>query len=234
MRLPWQIILKHIETNLFSPMNCFNNFVVFLRRLIRIHQGLRKLPWVWVLASGCAMATDDWTVLGATGSTAFQRTQLVEVRQDSDLSRKLAQFRSGGFESAQGAWVSFHPWYSSTWQDTGMAWMTPLTPNLGVIWGGSTGERGEKYTLAPSLKIGAVFQAVPMKDTVFSIKATTLLGGTLKEKSCRADYGDIGGVQEVNCRLAASTLAPAETLKYLLHEKPYNQNKILIQLSHRF
>ncbi len=115
-----------------------------------------------------------------------------------------------------------------------MAWMTPLTPHLGVIWGGSTGERGEKYTLAPSLKVGVVFQAAPTKNTVFSIKATTLLGGTLKEKSCRADYGDIGGVQEVNCRLAASTLEPAETLKYLVHEKPYNQNQIQIQLSLHF
>ncbi len=31
-----------------------------------------------------------------------------------------------------------------------------------------------------------------------------------------ADYGDIGGVQRVNCRLAATELEPKETLKYLL------------------
>ena len=61
-----------------------------------------------------------------------------------------------------------------------------------------------------------------------------MLGGTLHEKSCSADYGQIGGVQEVNCRLAASTLPPAETLRYLLNEKPYNHNQVSLMLTWRF
>lgn len=213
-------------------MNYFNNVATPLRR---VRRRLRNgLCGALALTATAAMAADDWADLAAANAAVFKQTQLIEVRQDSDLSRKLGQFRSGGFESSQGAWVSFHPWYSTAWKDTSIAWMTQLTPHLGLIWGGSTGERGEKYTIAPSLKLGAVFQTEPLKNTIFSIKATTLLGGTLKEKSCSADYGDIGGVQEVNCRLAASTLEPAETLKYLLNDKPYNQNQILIQLTHRF
>ena len=212
-------------------MNYFNNVATPLRR---VRRRLRTgLCGALALTAAVAMAADDWVDMAAANAAVFKQTQLIEVRQDSDLSRKLGQFRSGGFESSHGAWVSFHPWYSTAWKDTGIAWMTQLTPHLGLIWGGSTGEHGEKYTIAPSLKLGAVFQMEPLKNTTFSIKATTLLGGTLKEKSCSADYGDIGGVQEVNCRLAASTLEPAETLKYLLNDKPYNQNQILIQLTHR-
>lgn len=216
-------------------MNYFNNSATPLHRVRRFGRRLGKaLCGALALSAGVVMAAEDWAAMAAANAAVFKQTQLIEVTQDSDLSRKLGQFRSGGFESSQGAWVSFHSWYSTAWKDTGIAWMTQLTPHLGVIWGGSTGERGEKYTIAPSLKIGAVFQAEPLKNTVFSIRATTLLGGALKEKSCSADYGDIGGVQEVNCRLAASTLEPAATLKYLLNDKPYNQNQILIQLTHRF
>jgi hypothetical protein len=42
----------------------------------------------------------------------------------------------------------------------------------------------------------------------------------MEEKTCVADYGDIGGIQAVNCRLAATALEPAETLQYLYNEKP--------------
>ena len=38
-------------------------------------------------------------------------------------------------------------------------------------------------------------------------------------RPCTADYGAIGGVQAVNCRLAASQLDPAETLRHLEQER---------------
>lgn len=112
--------------------------------------------------------------------------------------------------------------------------MTQVQAGFGFIWGASTGERGVKYTIAPSLKLGAVYQTEITKNGFFSVKGTTIVGGSLKEKSCTADYGDIGGVQEVNCRLAATELPPAETLNYLVRDKPYNQHQLLIQFTQRF
>ena len=60
------------------------------------------------------------------------------------------------------------------------------------------------------------------------------MGGSLKEKTCVAQYGEVGGTQEVNCRLAASEQAPLETLKYLARDKPHNQHQLLIQFTKRF
>lgn len=161
-------------------------------------------------------------------------TQLLEIKQTAEHFNKLEQFRSGGFEAAQGAWVSFRPWYSSTGRDISVTWMTQVQTGFGFIWGASTGERGIKYTIAPSLKLGAVYQTEITKNGFLSVKGTTIVGGSLKEKSCMADYGDIGGVQEVNCRLAATELPPAETLNYLVRGKPYNQHQLLIQFTQRF
>lgn len=61
-----------------------------------------------------------------------------------------------------------------------------------------------------------------------------MFGGRLKEKTCSADYGEIGGVQTVNCRLAASTLQPAETLQYLMNEKPKQDMLISVKWTYRF
>ena len=46
------------------------------------------------------------------------------------------------------------------------------------------------------------------------------MGGRFKEHSCTADYADLGGLEQVNCRLAATELAPEETLKYLVNDLP--------------
>jgi len=59
----------------------------------------------------------------------------------------------------------------------------------------------------------------PITDnSQLSLSVSVVLGGYLREKTCTADYGAIGGVQTVNCRLADSPLPPAETLIYLLDE----------------
>ncbi len=55
------------------------------------------------------------------------------------------------------------------------------------------------------------------------LSLTTTFGGKLTEKSCEADYGDLGSYS-VNCRLAASQMAPEETLKYLVNAKPESQH----------
>jgi hypothetical protein len=112
--------------------------------------------------------------------------------------------------------------------------MTQISPNVGLIWGASTGERAAKYSVAPGLHVGAIFQAEVSRHVFVSFRALRLVGGRIREKTCVADYGAIGGVQEVNCRLAASSMAPAETLKLLLNAKPDNANQISFQLNYRF
>jgi len=200
---------------------------------------IRRLKYVAVAAgffvSGWVSAFDLQGVSWEdTRYALIKTTHLIDIKQDNGHARKLDPIQQSGFESARGAWVSFNPWYTSPWKDTHVTFMTQLSSKFGVIWGAGTGERGVKYTIAPSLRIGAIFQTELQKNTFFSLKATTLFGGQLKEKSCTAEYGDIGGTQEVNCRLAASMLSPENTLPYLLNEPSGNKKQILIQFTRWF
>lgn len=164
----------------------------------------------------------------------FDATHLIELQQGSELSRTVGYYRDGGFETAYGNWVSFNSWYSTSWTDARITWMTQLNSQLGIIWGVSSGEKGGKYSIEPSLKLGIVFHNKFDKKNYLSIKATTILGGRLKERPCIADYGQIGGIQAVNCRLAASTLSPAETLNYLLNEEPAYKKVFYLEYKHLF
>ena len=161
-------------------------------------------------------------------------THWVEFSQGSELSKLGASYRAGGFETAAGQWVGFDRWYRPKWVDTRLTWMTQLTPEFGVLWGGSTGERAEKYTIAPSLKLGVVYQLKTTSRSSFSLKATSVIGGRMKERVCTADYGDIGGVQQVNCRLAASEMAPADTLQYITNALPPDRNSVQIRYTYIF
>ena len=170
----------------------------------------------------------------ASGSSHAFTTYLVDIRQGSDLSRKMDSYSSQGIEDAAGNRVSFQPWYSHRWTDSSIVWMTQIAPAWGVIWGFSTGEKGVKYTIAPALKLGLVFQQPLGRRSSWSMRANVVLGGRLKEHSCLASYGDIGGEHEVNCRLSATELAPEETLKYLFNERPSRRNELLIQYKFAF
>ncbi|PZO17277.1 MAG: hypothetical protein DCF26_10000 [Burkholderiales bacterium] len=159
---------------------------------------------------------------------------MIEIRQGSDLSSQVRHLKGQGFESSGGERVDFSAWYSSNWTDMRATWMTQLSPNTGFIWGLGTGENGRKYSISPSLKLGLIHRANIDRRTVLTLRATTTLGGRLREKSCTADYGEIGGVQAVNCRMAASPLEPAETLRYLFNETSRDQHQISVSLSHAF
>jgi hypothetical protein len=150
----------------------------------------------------------------------LRSTYLVEVKQNTDLSLMASAMQQGGYETSRGEWQSFEPWYKSTWKDTRLSWLTQITPQWGLIWGLSTGERGMKYRIAPGLRLGFVFQTEQSKYRQISFSFSGTLGGRLREKPCIADYGDIAGVQLVNCRLAASALEPSSTLQYLAVAKP--------------
>jgi hypothetical protein len=174
------------------------------------------------------------TELPAAAKYFFVNTYLIDIGQGSQLSQVMRASQTGGFETANGNWVSFKGWYSTKWTDSRLALMTQLTPWLGLIWGASTGEFGEKYTIDPSVKVGLVVRHDFAKNSSLSFKATTTLGGSLREKSCIADYGEIGGQQKVNCRLAATPLAPTDTLQYLYNMKPLNSYFLSLQYSLSF
>lgn len=168
------------------------------------------------------------------GASLLDATYLIELRQSSHLSSLARGLGNGGFETATGSRVDFRPWYTSRWKDASFTWMTQVSPNFGIIHGFSTGERGPKYEIAPSLKLGLMMQTQTGRNALVSLRASTTVGGMLKEKSCSADYGQIGGVQTVNCRLAASLLPPEKTLGYLVREKPPDRHQLNLVFSWRF
>ncbi|MFO0327620.1 MAG: hypothetical protein ACK53A_06425 [Gemmatimonadota bacterium] len=102
--------------------------------------------------------------------------------------------------------------------------------DLGV----SSGERGRKYEIEPGAKLGFVYHPQPTRSMSLSVRAPRILGGRLRERSCVANYGEIGGVQAVNCRLAASVLPPGQTLGYLFNDKPYNKDVSFVQFAWNF
>lgn len=164
----------------------------------------------------------------------FRDTYLLNIKQGSELSGKVSAFRNESFETAAGGEVRFDKWYNTKWTDAQLDFMTKVDDNFGIIWGVSTGERGAKYKIDPSLKLGFVYMTEVRKNVSVSFKAHYRFGGRLREQSCVADYGDIGGVQQVNCRLAASVLSPQETLKYLLNEKPEDAIMVSFQVKITF
>lgn len=189
---------------------------------------LARYPVAVLLLAGVQPVQAD-AYLGR-GHSLFDSTYLIEITQETSLSQKARGMRSGGYETSGGNWVGFGNWYSTNWSDTRISWITQVNPNFGVIWGLSSGERAEKHRIDPGLRLGVLFQTQPRKHSLLTLSASTVVGGKLREEACVADYGEIGGVQKVNCRLAASVLEPSETLNHLLIEKPESS----IQIQYRF
>jgi hypothetical protein len=156
----------------------------------------------------------------------FQATHLIGASQGSSLSDLAKSLGNGGLETSGGSQVRFDKWYAAEWVDIRLDFMTKISPRFGVLWGFSTGERGEKYTIDPSFKLGFLAVYPMSKRSKLSFSATTVIGGRFQERSCSADYGDIGGVQAVNCRMAATELEPAQTLSYLVNQDPSNRNQL--------
>ena len=164
----------------------------------------------------------------------IEQTYVVGVKQGTPLSERVFRLGFGSYELSGGGNVDFRRWYGQKWTEMRIDLMTQVSKGAGILWGFSTGEWGQKYRIAPGFKIGVILQTELSPMSSISISFTTLLGGRLREKSCVADYGDIGGVQEVNCRLAASPLPPAETLKYLVNMKPPDRNWVGLRYLARF
>jgi hypothetical protein len=163
----------------------------------------------------------------------LEDAQLVDVRVGS-LSEEADALAVGSGLLSDGRTYSFDRWYSSTWEDLRFTFMTPVSKNLGIYWGFGTGERGEKFRIDPSIKLGLLAIEPITENSQLSLSVSVVIGGYLREKTCTADYGAIGGVQSVNCRLADSPLPPAETLKYLLDEPPGDQVSVRLRYQLEF
>ena len=138
--------------------------------------------------------------------------------------------QTGGL--SDGSRYSFGRYYTSDFKDLRFTMMSPINSNFGILWGFGTGEGGAKYHIEPSLKFGFL-ATEPVGDSgLLSLSVTTVLGGYFREGSCTANYGAIGGVQEVNCRMADSVLRPSETLDYLVNKPPSDQ--VSVSLRYRF
>ena len=176
--------------------------------------------------------------LAMTESTAADdfvtSTHLLDVRQGSIRSDVVRGASRGGYELTDGTRVDFSDWYSSVWTDLEVDFLTEISDNFGLIWGISTGERGEKYQISPGLKVGFVYSLAATPTSTLSLSASTRFGSLLREEHCMADYGEIGGVQPVNCRLAASILEPAETLKNDLRLNGFGDTEIALAYELRF
>lgn len=170
------------------------------------------------------------TALWAAPSMAqssFFGTHLVDIGQSAGLSSTAASLADGGYELSDGSQIRFADWYHTDWPEVHVDMLTQLSEGFGLFWGMSSGERAEKYVIEPGLRLGFIAQTQPTQNSVLSLTVKTILAGRLTEQLCEADYGEIGGVQPVNCRLAASQLPPDETLQYLVNAEPSRLNVAL-------
>jgi len=191
---------------------------------------------IWALA---LVATTCLSFSGAARADVasfdfFQATHLIGASQGSSLSDLARSLGDSGFETSGGSKVRLDKWYSPAWVDIRLDFMTQISPRWGVLWGFSTGERGDKYTIDPSFKVGFLAVYPMSKASKLSFSATTIIGGHFQERSCTADYGDIGGVQEVNCRMAATEMDPAQTVHHLVNQDPSNKNQFSLQYTINF
>lgn len=180
-------------------------------------RGTRK-PLSNTLRIACILAACASASPARAGSLVDD-THLLNITQRMRFSETTESLGRGGYELTEGEFVDFRKWYVQKWIDLEFHFITQINENIGLLWGFSTGEWGPKYRIHPSFKIGAIFQIRLSPTSTISISATRNFGGGFEERPCMADYGEIGGVQKVNCRLAASELAPAETLQYLFRSK---------------
>lgn len=172
--------------------------------------------------------------LPAAADPLIPDTQLAGLTIGSTQSDKALKASYGTTLLADGSRQSLRPWYSTGWRDFRVLWYTETSRASGVYWGFSTGERGVKYRIDPAVHLGVVQAFKLGPRATLQVTLIFALGGRMSEKTCEADYGEIGGIQEVNCRLADSFLPPAETLDQLYNEPAADRARIEIAYTLRF
>lgn len=174
---------------------------------------MKSLNSVWlgvILAVACSQGTRP-----ALASDLFSDTFLIGMFQGSNRSTLGRSLGNGGFELSTGEFFSLRELYTPDIPQVSVLFLRQLSPSFGVIWGLGTPEKAPKYEIEPSLYLGFLYQHELFDNAFVSVRGIYPIGGKLRELSCIGDFGEIGGVQEVNCRLAADILPPAETLNFL-------------------
>lgn len=162
----------------------------------------------------------------ASAQDFLERTFLIEVAAGSGRSAIARGLSFGGYELEDGDPVNFADWYTPRFPDVNFIFLTELSPTTGMTWGLSLGERGEKYTIDSGVWLGLIHRMDLGHKSSLTISAMTMLGGDFREKSCFGFYNTINDEAEVNCRLAASILPPADTLKFLVSESGYRETRV--------
>lgn len=160
-------------------------------------------------------------------------TYLISLQQGTQLSEEVKGFKNVQYESSEGNVISLKAMYTPKIQNIRALFLTSFDENSGLLWGFTTGERAQKYTIDPSITLGWIQRWTPYKRHSITLKAIATYGGKLKEHTCLADYGDIAGLQTVNCRLAATVIAPEESLAFLENKRP-KENKISVEWTYMF
>ena len=171
--------------------------------------------------------------LDAHAQAFLEDAQLVDVRIGKS-SYDVSSLAGGRGILSDGSEYTFRKWYEADFPDLRLTMITPISDTFGVYWGFGTGESGEKYFIDPSVKVGFLATQPVGSNGLISLSVSFVLGGYLRERSCSADYGAIGGVQDVNCRLAGAAIPPKDTLDYLLNERPSDQVAVALRYVLRF
>lgn len=159
----------------------------------------------------------------------FEQTFLLDVNTTSIRSDIVRDLSIGGYELEGGAPVNFADWYTPKFPDLNVLFLSEINSSLAVTWGLSTGEKGKKYKIDPGIWLGFIHRVDLDRHSSVTLSARTLVEGRLKESSCVAFYSIIDSFEEVNCRLAASTLPPADTLTFLVDEVGFIDTSISIR-----
>ena len=190
--------------------------------LVRISRAL-GLALTFAFAADAGQAGEFW-----------DNTYLIGMTLGSSLTDEVDRLGTGGYELSDGTKINFEDRYARQWTDVHVQMLTELGQNFGVVWGLSSGESGPKYKIYPGVQIGLLWQIFQNGNSELTISFTEVLGGNLKEFPCVADYGPIGGVQEVNCRLAATSLPPQDTLQYLVNLPSPDSGVVTLNYTIRF
>ncbi len=171
---------------------------------------------------------------GAQAQTLLQQTLLLDARTGSSRAALAQDMAQGGYELSDGTEVDFVDWYSPRLPEMTVKLLTAMTPSFGMIWGVSTGERGEKYRIDPGIWLGFVYRHDLTTHSTVSLTASTLIGGDFREKTCQAYYQITSSEETVNCRLAASVLPPEDTLNFLERRTGLRESRAMLRYELRF
>ncbi len=188
------------------------------------------LPGLVLLGASGAMSAAS----AQSAQSLLAQTFLLDARTGSSRSALARELSQGGFELSDGTPIDFASWYSPRIPEMNLTLLTALTPSFGVIWGISTGERGEKYRIDPGLWLGFVYRYDITPQSTLSLSASTLIGGDFREKTCQAFYAITAQEETVNCRLAASVLPPAQTLQFLKRRSGLRETRATLRYEYRF